>query len=131
MIGLTESSHPYRPDGFLDVDQIMWRNIQVFIGPSIEVNGNQSLEVAFLLTLNFPTEEKYEETLTKCSEIVGPEFTISSGETENLEIWMSYIAPSEGNEFEIIEKIQRASDIALQILAIATGLQHVPEIKLK
>lgn len=131
MLGLSKSSNPYAPDVYLDVEQIMWKHFQVFIGPHNSPKGDRVLEIAFLLNVNFPTEEKYEETLNQCSEIAGPEFTISSGSTENLEIWMSYLSPTEGSETEIIEKIQRACEIAVGLAQITTGIRHNPQINLK
>ena len=105
--------------------------MQVFIGQCKGPYGNQKLNVAFLLNTNFPVEEGYEETLIELREIVGPEFTIDSGYTEYLEIWMSYFEEIDATETEVIAKTQRASDLAAQLMGIASGIRHLPEIKLK
>ena len=105
--------------------------MQVFIGQCKGPDGNQKLNVAFLLNTNFPVEEGYEETLIELREIVGPEFTIDSGYTEYLEIWMSYFEEIDATETEVIAKPQRASDLAAQLMGIASGIRHIPEIKLK
>jgi hypothetical protein len=131
VLGWTEFDNPYRPDTYLDVEQIAWKNVQVFIGQCKEPNGTQVLDVAFLLNTNFPVEEEYEETLIELQEMVGPEFTIDSGYTENLEIWMSYFEKIDAKESEVVEKTQRASELAAQLASIASGIQHLPPIKLK
>jgi len=60
-----------------------------------------------------------------------PEFTIDSGYTENLEIWMSYFEEIEAKESKVVEKIQRASELAARLASIASGIRHLPQIKLK
>ena len=86
MLGWTQFDNPYRPDTYLDVEQIGWKNIQIFIGQCKGPDGDQVLDVAFLLNTNFSVEEEYEETLIDLQNIVGEEFTIDSGNTEHLEI---------------------------------------------
>ena len=131
VLGWTQFDNPYRPDTYLDVEQIAWKNVQVFIGQCKGPDGTQVLDIAFLLNTNFPVEEGYEETLIELQEIAGPEFTIDSGYTENLEIWMSYIEKNNVKESEVVEKTQRASELATRLASIASGIQHLPPIKLK
>ena len=131
MLGWTKFDEPYRPDTYLDVEQIAWKNVQVFIGQCKGPDGTQVLDVAFLLNTNFPVEEWYEMILIELQEIVGPEFTIDSGYTEHLEIWMSYFEEIDGKESEVIEKTQRASELAARLAGIASGIQYLPPIKLK
>lgn len=131
MLGWTQLDNPYSPDTYLDVDQILWKNVQVFVGQCKGPDGTQMLNVAFLLNTNFPVEEGYEETLIELREIVGSEFTIDNGYTEYLEIWMSYFEEIDAIETEVTAKIQRASELAAQLMGIASGIRHLPEIKLK
>ena len=131
MLGWTQFDNPYRPDTFLDVEQIAWKNVQVFIGQCKGPDGTQVLDVAFLLNTNFPVEKVFEETLIELQKNVGPEFTIDSGYTEHLEIWMSYFEEIEARESKVVEKIQRASERAARLASIASGIRHLPQIKLK
>lgn len=131
MLGWTQFDNPYRPDSYLDVEQIAWKNVQVFIGRCKGPDGAQVLDVAFLLNTNFPVEEEYEETLIELQDIVGEEFTIDSGNTEHLDIWMSYFEKIDAKESEVVEKTQRASELAARLASIASGIQHLHPIKLK
>ena len=131
VLGWTQFDNPYRPDTYLDVEQIAWKNVQVFIGQCKGPDGTQVLDVAYLLNTNFPVEEEYEETLIELQDIVGTEFTIDSGNTEHLEIWMSYFEEIDASETEVTAKTQRASELAAQLMGIASGIRHLPEIKLK
>jgi hypothetical protein len=131
VLGWTQFDNPYRPDTYLEVEQIAWKNVQVFIGQCKGPDGTQVLDVAFLLNANFPVEKGFEETLIELQENVGPEFTIDSGYTEHLEIWMSYCEEIEAKESEVVEKIQRASELAARLAGIASGIRHLPQIKLK
>jgi hypothetical protein len=130
VLGWTQFDNPYRPDTYLDVEQIAWKNVQVFIGQCKRPCGSQDLDIAFLLNTNFPVEERYEATLIELQEIVGREFTIDSGQTEHLEIWMSYFEKLDAKESEVINNIQRASELAATIAIIASGILHLPHIKL-
>jgi hypothetical protein len=103
----------------------------VFIGERKGPNGVQGLEIAFLLNTNFPVEEGYEETLVELQDLVGPEFTIDSGYTEHLEIWMTYLETIEGHELETLQRIQNASELAFRMATIASGIRHIPEINLR
>jgi hypothetical protein len=131
VLGWATSTNPYQPDTYLDVEQIAWKNIQVFIGECDGPDGIQVLDIAFLLNTNFPIENQYEETLLELQDLVGPDFTINDGYTENLEIWMSYFEPLEGNESKVIERIQGATELAFQFGKIASGMRHIPQINLK
>ena len=115
----------------MDVEQIAWKNVQVFIGECRGPDGNQALDIAFLLNTNFPAEDEYEETLLELQDLVGPDFIINDGYTENLEIWMSYFESIEGNESKIVERIQRASKLTIEMAKIASGMHHIPQITLK
>jgi hypothetical protein len=130
-LGWTTSTNPYQPDIYLDVLHIFWKNVQVFIGERKGPNGVQGLEIAFLLNTNFPVEEGYEETLVELQDLVGPEFTIDSGYTEHLEIWMTYLETIEGHELETLQRIQNASELAFRMATIASGIRHIPEINLR
>ena len=83
-----------------------------------------------MLNTNFPIEDEYEETLIELQKLVGPEFTINSGYTEHLEIWMTYFEAIEGNDLETLQRIQRASELAVRVAAIASGIRHIPRINL-
>ena len=131
MLGWAISNNPYQPDTYLDVEHIAWNNVQIFIGECEGPNRNRVLDIAFLLNTNFPAEDKYEETLLELQQIAGPDFTINGGYTENLEIWMSYFELIDGTETEILEKIQRASELAVQLGKIAFGIRHIPQINLR
>lgn len=131
MLGWATFTNPYQPDIYLDVEQIAWKNIQVFIGECEGLDGNQVLDIAFLLNTNFPIEDEYEETLLELQDLVGPDFTISDGFTENLEIWMSYFESIEGNDSKVIGRIQSATELAFRMAKIASGMRHVPQINLK
>ena len=131
ILGWATSANPYRPDAYLDVEHIAWRNTHVFIGECKGSNGTQVLDIAFLLNTNFPFEAQYEKTLLKLQELVGPYFIIGGGHTENLEIWMSYFESIEGNRSEILERIQLASELAFRMVKIASGIRHIPQINLK
>ena len=131
VLGWATSTNPYQPDAYLDVEQIAWKNIQVFIGECEGSDGNQVLDIAFLLNTNFPVEDEYEETLREVQDLVGPDFTINDGYTENLEIWMSYFESIEGNESKVIGRIQSATELAFRMAKIASGMRHIPQINLK
>jgi hypothetical protein len=131
VLGWTRFNGPYQPESYLDVEQIAWKNVQVFIGQCKGPDGTQVLDIAFLLNTNFPVEEKYAETLLELQHIAGSDFTINDGYTENLEIWMSYFEKIDAKESEVFEKTQRASELAVRLASIASGIQHLPPIKLK
>jgi len=44
---------------------------------------------------------------------------------------MSYFEKIDAKEFEVVEKTQRASELAARLGSIASGIQHLPPIKLK
>ena len=131
VIGWATSTNPYQPDTYLDVEQIVWKNIQVFIGECEGPDGNQVLDIAFLLNTNFPIEYEYEETLLELQDLVGSNFTINDGYTENLEIWMSYFESLESNSYKIEERIRGATELAFRMAKIASGMRHIPQIDLK
>jgi hypothetical protein len=130
-LGWATSTNPYQPDIYLDVLYIAWKNIQVFIGECIGPDGVQVLDIAFLLNTNFPFEDHYEETLHELKLVAGPDFTINSGYTENLELWMSYFESIEGNDPEVMKRIQSAAQLADRLTKIASGTRHIPQINLR
>jgi hypothetical protein len=129
-LGWATSNNPYQPDIYLDVLHIAWKNVQVFIGECEGPDRTQVLDIAFLLNTNFPVEDEYEETLLELQELVGPEFQINSGYTEYLEIWMTYFEAIEGNDLETLQRLQRASELAVRVAAIASGIRYIPRINL-
>lgn len=131
ILGWTQFEGPYQPDAYLDVEQIAWKNVQVFICQCKCLDGTQVLDIAFLLNTNFPVEEKYEETLIELQRIAGSDFLINGGFTENLELWMSYFEKAEGKESEIVETHQRAGELAIRLEKIASGMRHIPQINHK
>jgi hypothetical protein len=44
---------------------------------------------------------------------------------------MSYFESIDGTETEIVERIQRASELAVRLGKIAFGMRHIPQIKLR
>jgi hypothetical protein len=89
------------------------------------------VDIAFLLNTNFPAEEEYEETLLELQRLAGTDFIINGGYSENLEIWMSYFEKIDGKDSEIVERVGRASELAMRLAKIASGIRHIPQIILK
>ena len=131
VLGWTQFNSPYQPDAYLDVEQIAWKNVQVFIGQCKGPDGTQVLDIAFLLNTNFPTEAEYEETLLELQRLAGTDFIINGGYTENLELWMSYFEKIDAKEYEIAERVRRAGELAVRLANTASGIQHIPQIRLK
>ena len=131
VLGWAISANPYRPDTYLDIEHVAWKNVQIFIGECEGPDGNRVLDIAFLLNTNFPVEEKYEETLLELQQVAGPDFMINDGYSENLEMWMSYFEAIDGFEKEIEGKVQRASELAVRLAKIASGMLHIPQINLR
>jgi hypothetical protein len=44
---------------------------------------------------------------------------------------MSYFEKIDAKESEVVEKTQRASELAARLASIASGIQYLPPIKLK
>ena len=130
-LGWATSNNPYQPDIYLDVLHIAWKNAQVFIGECKGPYGVQVLDIAFLLNTNFPIEDHYEETMHELQLVAGPDFTINSGYTENLELWMSYFESIEGNDSEILKRIQSSAHLADRLTKIASGIRHIPQVNLR
>lgn len=63
--------------------------------------------------------------------LAGTDFLINGGYTENLELWMSYFEKFDGKDSEIVERVGRASELAMRLAKIASGIRHIPQIKLK
>ena len=131
VLGWAKSTNPYQPDIYLDVEHVAWRNVQVFVGECKGPDQSQVVEIAFLLNTNFPAEDLYEEILIELEQLAGPDFMINGGYTENLEIWMSYFESIDGVEREIIERLQRAGELSIQLAKIASGIRHIPQINLR
>jgi hypothetical protein len=131
VLGWTQFNSPYQPDAYLDVEQIAWKNVQVFIGQCKGPDGTQAVDIAFLLNTNFPAEAEYEETLLELERIAGTDFIINGGYSENLELWMSYFEKIDRNDSEIVERVGRASELAMRLAKIASGIRHIPQIRLK
>ncbi len=103
----------------------------MFIGECNASKVGEVLEVAFLLNSNFPVEANYSETIRELEDLAGPEFTISTGSTQFLELWLSYFESTEGDRREVEAKIQRAYDLAIRLAGTAMGIRHVPQIPLR
>ena len=130
VLGWATLNNPYEPDLYLDVEQIEWKAIQVFIGGCEDREGVRKIDVAYLLNHNFPVEEQYEETIRELTHEVGNEFVIGTGETENLEIWMSYFEDPISNDQKFLEKLEYSAVTAARLTKIASGFRHIPQVRL-
>ncbi len=63
--------------------------------------------------------------------LAGTDFIINGGFTENLELWMSYFEKIDEKESEIVERVGRASELAMRLAKIASGIRYIPQIGLK
>ena len=130
VLGWATPNNPYEPDLYLDVEQIEWKAVQVFIGECEDREGVRKIDVAYLLNHNFPVEEQYEETIWELEHEVGNEFVIGTGETENLEIWMSYFEDPISNDQTFLEKLEYSAVTAARLTKIASGFRHIPQVRL-
>lgn len=130
VLGWATLNNPYEPDLYLDVEQIEWKATQVFIGECEDLEGVRKIDVAYLLNHNFPVEEQYEETIRELEHEVGNEFVIGTGETENLEIWMSYFEDPNSNNQAFLEKLEYSAVTAARLTKIASGFRHIPQVRL-
>ena len=130
VLGWATLNNPYEPDLYLDVEQIEWKATQVFIGECEDLEGVRNIDVAYLLNHNFPVEEQYEETIRELEHEVGNEFVIGTGETENLEIWMSYFEDPNSNNQAFLEKLEYSAVTAARLTKIASGFRHIPQVRL-
>lgn len=102
----------------------------MFIGECEDPEGVRKIDVAYLLNHNFPVEEQYEETIMELSREVGNEFVIGTGETENLEIWMSYFEDPISNDQLFLQKLEYSAITAARLTKTASGFRHIPQVRL-